>query len=81
MEEAGALPGRSEIGSKSFSPFIDRVSLIALSIFGIFLAPEIASVIEPVMGEKSFPVVACGLIIAIPLIASTIGKMYVRIRA
>ncbi len=81
MEDSGALPGRSEIGSKIFSPSVDRFSLIVLSIFGIILAPEIASGLEPLLGEKSFSAVACGLIIAIPLIASSIGKLYVRIRA
>ena len=81
MEDSGTLPGRSEMGSKIFSPFVDRFSLIALSVFGIILAPEIASEIEPFLGDKSFSVVACGLIIAIPLFASSIGKLYVRIRA
>jgi|TARA_B110000881_G_C18262886_1_gene358852 hypothetical protein len=81
MEDSGALPRRSEMGSKIFSPFVDRFSLIVLSVSGIIFAPEIASGIEPFLGEKSFPAVACGLIIAIPLIASSIGKLYVRIRA
>ncbi len=79
MEDSGSLPARSEVGSKIFSPFIDRFSLIALSISGIILAPEITSAIEPILGGVSFPAVVCGLIIVIPLIASSIGKMYVRI--
>ena len=81
MEDSGALPRRSEVGSKIFSPFVDRFSLIALSVSGIIIAPEIAYGIEPFLGEKSFSAVACGLIIAIPLIASSIGKLYVHIRA
>jgi len=81
MEDSGGLPGRSEMGSKIFSPFVDRFSLIVLSVSGIIIAPEIASGIEPFLGEKSFSAVACGLIIAIPLIASSIGKLYIRIRA
>jgi hypothetical protein len=36
---------------------------------------------EPALGGKSLTAVACGLIIAIPLIASSVGKLYVRIRA
>jgi hypothetical protein len=36
---------------------------------------------ESTLGVKSLTAVACGLIVAIPLIASSIGKLYVRIRA
>ena len=81
MEETGSLPGRTEVGSKIFSPFVDRFSLVSLSIIGVILAPELASAIEPSLGDKSLTAVGCGLIIAIPLIASSIGKLYVRIRA
>ena len=81
MEDSGSLPGRSEVGSKIFSPFVDRFSLISLSILGIIIAPGIALAMEPTLGGKSLTAVACGLIIAIPLIASSIGKLYVRIRA
>ncbi len=81
MEDSGSLPGRSEVGSKIFSPFVDRFSLIALSILGIIIAPDIASAMESTLGVKSLTAVACGLIVAIPLIASSIGKLYVRIRA
>ena len=81
MEETGSLPGRTEVGSKIFSPFVDRFSLVLLSIIGVILAPELASAMEPSLGGKSLTAVVCGLIIAIPLIASAIGKLYVRIRA
>ena len=81
MEETGPLPGRTEVGSKSFSPFVDRFALALLSIIGVILAPELASAMEPSLGGKSLIAVVCGLIIAIPLIASSIGKLYVRIRA
>ena len=81
MEDPGALPRRSEVGGKFFSPFVDRIALISLSIIGIILAPELSSAIEPALGGKSLTAVACGLILFIPLIASSIGKMYVRIRA
>ena len=81
MEETGSLPGRTEVGSKIFSPFVDRFSLVLLSIIGVILAPELASAMEPSLGDKSLTGVVCGLIIAIPLIASSIGKLYVRIRA
>jgi len=81
MEDTGSLPGRTEVGTKIFSPFVDRFSLVSLSIIGIILAPEFASVVEPTLGGKSLNAVVCGLIIAIPLIASSLGKLYVRIRA
>ena len=81
MEDTGSLPGRTEVGTKIFSPFVDRFSLVLLSIIGVILAPEFASAIEPTIGEESLTVVLCGLIITIPLVASSIGKLYVRIRA
>ena len=81
MEETGSLPGRTEVGSKIFSPFVDRFSLVLLSIIGVIIAPELASAMEPSLGDNSLTAVVCGLIIAIPLIASSIGKLYVRIRA
>ena len=81
MEETGSLPGRTEVGSKIFSPFVDRFALALLSIIEVILAPELASAMEPSLGGKSLTTVVCGIIIAIPLIASSIGKLYVRIRA
>ena len=81
MEETGSLPGRTEVGSKIFSPFVDRFSLVLLSIIGVILAPELASAMEPSLGDNSLTTVVCGLIFVIPLIASSIGKLYVRIRA
>ena len=81
MADTGPLPGRTEVGTKVFSPFVDRFSLISLSILGIIIAPDIASAMESTLGVKSLTAVACGLIVAIPLIASSIGKLYVRIRA
>ena len=81
MEETGSLPGRTEVGSKIFSPFVDRFSLVLLSIIGVIIAPELASAMEPSLGDNSLTTVVCGLIFVIPLIASSIGKLYVRIRA
>ena len=81
MEDYEALPGRSEVGEKIFSPVVDRLALISLSAIGIVLAPELTSSVEPVLGGNSFTAVVCGLIFVIPLIASSIGKMYVRIRS
>ena len=60
MEETGSLPGRTEVGSKIFSPFVDRFSLVLLSIIGVILAPELASAMEPSLGDKSLTAVVCG---------------------
>ena len=81
MGDADFLPGRSEVGKKVFSPFVDRFSLILLTVVGILFASEFSSFIEPVLGNKSYAVVVMSLIISIPLIASSIGKLYVRIRS
>jgi len=81
MKDAGPLPSRTEVGAKIFSPSVDRFSLVSLSIIGVIIAPEFASAMVPVLGSNSLSAVVCGLIIAIPLIATSIGKLYVRIRA
>ena len=81
MGRSEILPDRSEIGDKSFYPMIDRFSLFVLSVLGILAFPEIEKAIEPSMGAISGLVTVCGLITVIPLIATTIGKVYVRIRA
>jgi len=81
MEDSGVLPGRSDVGAKSFSPFVDRFSLFSLTIVGILFASELSVFFEPIFGDGSFSVVVCGLIISVPLIASSIGKLFVRIRS
>ena len=81
MGSSEILPDRSEIGDESFSPMIDRIALLVLSALGILAFPEIEEAIEPSMGAISGLVTVCGLITVIPLIATTIGKVYVRIRA
>ena len=81
MEDSGSLPGRSDVGDKIFSPLVDRISLISLIVIGVMISPLLSSELEPVLGGKAFTTVVCGLVIVIPLIASSIGKLYVRIRA
>tara|TARA_B100001029_G_scaffold162163_1_gene151401 strand:- start:402 stop:647 length:246 start_codon:yes stop_codon:yes gene_type:complete len=81
MDGSEILPDRSEIGDKSFSPTIDRFSLFVLSVLGILAFPEIEEALEPSMGAMSSLVTVCGLVTVIPIIATSIGKMYVRIRA
>ena len=81
MGSSEILPDRSEIGEKIFSPMIDRLSLFVLSFLSILAFPEIEETIEPIMGDISGLVTVCGLVTVIPLIATSIGKMYVRIRS
>jgi len=81
MGSSEILPDRSEVGDKSFSPAIDRFSLFILSFLGILAFPEIEEALEPSMGAISSLMTVCGLVTVIPLIATAIGKMYVRIRA
>ena len=81
MGSSEILPNRSEIGYKSFSPTIDRFTLLVLSILGILAFPEIEELLEPSMGAISGLMTMCGLITVIPLIATSVGKMYVRIRS
>jgi|TARA_Y100001970_G_scaffold248420_1_gene317975 hypothetical protein len=81
MGSSEILPDRSEIGEKIFSPMIDRFSLFVLSFLSILAFPEIEETIEPIMGDISGLVTVCGLVTVIPLIATSIGKMYVRIRS
>ena len=81
MGSSEILPNRSEIGDKSFSPTIDRISLFVLSVLGVLAFPEIEEVLEPSRGAMSGIMTICGLITVIPIIATSIGKMYVRIRA
>ena len=81
MDNSGILPNRTETGDKSFSPTIDRFSLFVLSFLGILAFPEIEEALEPSMGAISSLATVCGLVTVIPIIATSIGKMYVRIRA
>ena len=81
MGSSEILPNRSGIGDKSFSPTIDRISLLVLSVLSVCAFPGIKEVLEPIMGTMSGLMTTCGLITVIPLIATSIGKMYVRIRA
>ena len=81
MDGAGILPNRTDVGDIDFSPWVDKVSLVALSLVAVLMAPEISSTIEPMMGEWSMPSTVCGLVVIVPLIATWIGKLYVRIRS
>ena len=51
-----------------------------LSVLGVLAFPEIEEMLEPSLGAISGLMTICSLIIVF-LIATSIGKMYVRIRA
>lgn len=81
MGSSETLPDRSEVGDKIFSPMIDRFSLVVLSILAVVSFRDLEEAIEPTLGAISGLATVCGLITVIPLIATSIGKMYVRIRS
>ncbi len=81
MDGSGTLPNRTEVGSRVFSPWTDRITLVALALGGILAAPWIASILNQWLGVWSMAATGCGLVILVPLISTSIGKLYVRIRA
>ncbi|MBR79350.1 MAG: hypothetical protein CMA88_00980 [Euryarchaeota archaeon] len=81
MDGSGTLPNRTEVGSKAFSPWVDRITLVSLAFGGVLAAPEISSMLGQWLGVWSMAATVCGLVVLVPLISTSIGKMYVRIRA
>ena len=81
MDGPETLPNRTEVGSKKFSPWPDRLALVSLSIIAFIAAPLISSSLEGFIGHYSMFVTICGFLILIPVLATSFGKMYVRIRA
>ena len=49
MGSSEILPNRSEIGDKRFSPTIDRISLLVLSVLGVLAFPDIKEVLDPIL--------------------------------
>tara|TARA_Y100000588_G_scaffold355499_1_gene410737 strand:+ start:2705 stop:2950 length:246 start_codon:yes stop_codon:yes gene_type:complete len=81
MDGSGTLPERTEVGSKVFSPWADRITLVALALGGVLAAPGISSVLDQWLGVWSMAATGCGLVVLVPLISTSIGKMYVRKRS
>ena len=81
MEGRGLLPDRKKQSKTFFSPWPDRVSLLSLSILGIIAIPSIDSVLDDGFGSWSLKVTIFGLIVTIPLLATSIGKLYTRARS
>ena len=75
------LPDRKKESKTFFSPWIDRVSLFSLSILGIIAIPSIDSILDDWFGSWSLEVTIFGLIVTIPMLATSIGKLYARARS
>ena len=73
------LPDRKKKSKTFFSPWTDRVSLFSLSILGIIAIPSIDSILDDWFGSWSLEVTIFGLIVTIPLLATSIGKLYTRL--
>ncbi|MAH98497.1 MAG: hypothetical protein CMA12_03990 [Euryarchaeota archaeon] len=81
MKLGGQLPNRTKLDKSFFSPWVDRFSLVFLTIAGIISIPKIESILDYWFGSWSLGVTICGLIVTIPLLATSIGKLYVRTRS
>jgi hypothetical protein len=81
MDGPETLPNRTEVGSKKFSPWPDRLALVSLSVTAVFAAPLISSSMEGFLGDQSMTATICGFLILIPVLATSFGKIYVRIKA
>ena len=81
MVGGGPLPGRSEVGDHSFSPWVDRGSLVLSVVAAVFAAPEISSILEQWLGGRAMAATVCGLVILVPLLATSLGKLVVRLQA
>ncbi len=77
----GPLPGRSEVGDRSFSPWIDRGSLILSVVAAVLAAPEISSFLEQWLGGRAMTATVCSLVVLVPLLATSLGKLVVRLQA
>ncbi len=81
MGEEFALPNRTGPGGRAFSSWFDRIALVSLAAAGVYFAPGAASAMEPWLGGWSLAATGCGLAVVVPMVATTLGKMYVRARA
>ncbi|MDP7002367.1 MAG: hypothetical protein QF911_02175 [Candidatus Thalassarchaeaceae archaeon] len=78
MDEARTLPDRTGAGESSFSPWIDRSSLLILAIGAIVAGPYLASFLEQWLGEAALAVTVCSLLVVVPILATSLGKIIVR---
>lgn len=75
------MPDRKKQSRTFFSPWTDRISLFSLSILGIIAIPIIDSILDDWFGSWSLEITIFGLIVTIPLLATSIGKLYTRARS
>ena len=80
MAGVGSLPERSEVSVRSFSPWIDRGSLILFAAGAVIAAPEIAYFLEQWLGGTAMITTACSLVILVPILATSLGKLVVRMQ-
>jgi hypothetical protein len=76
----GPLPGRNEVGGRSFSPWIDRGSLFLFVVAAVIAAPEISSFLEQWLGGRAMDATICGLVVIVPLLGTWLGKLVVRLQ-
>lgn len=76
----GPLPGRSEVGARNFSPWTDRGSLFLSVVAAVLAASEISSFLERWLGGRAMTATVCGLVILVPLLATSLGKLVVRLQ-
>ena len=79
MDGRMTLPGRTEVGEGSFSPWIDRFSLAIFVFAAIFAHGPISEFLEDSGGAHSGILTACGLVILVPVMATSLGKLIVRL--
>ncbi len=78
MDGASTLPNRSEVGDRSFSPWIDRICLAIFIGVAVVSGPEIATYFEQWLGVTSMAVTVCGMVVIVPVLATSMGKFVVR---
>jgi len=76
---ARALPIRGEPGNRNFSPWIDRFCLLVISSIAILCMEVVASFLEQWLGSNSLPLTVCGLLVLVPILSTSLGKLIVRI--
>ena len=79
MDGRMTLPGRTEVGERTFSPWIDRLSLAIFVTAAIFAHKPISEFLEGSVGAYSEIFTACGLVILAPVMATSLGKLVVRL--
>ena len=75
------LPGRTEVGPRSFSPWIDRFALVIFSFVAYNSYAPLSSFLGGFFGSISEEITVCLLLILVPTMATSLGKLVVRLLA